>query len=41
MRQNSFFDAEATSGEQDSARLILYALGRRQLLSGLTAGIGK
>lgn len=38
MRQNSFFDAEAKSGEQDAARLVLYALGEFQVRGKVLAG---
>ena len=38
MRQNSFFDVEATSGEQDAVRLILYALGDFQERGLVLAG---
>lgn len=38
MRQNSFFDVEAESGEQDAARLVLYALGDFQARGKVLAG---
>jgi hypothetical protein len=38
MRQNSFFDVEAAPGEQDAARLILYALGEFQARGKVLAG---
>lgn len=38
MRQNSLFDAEAKSGGQDAARLILYALGEFQERGKVLAG---
>jgi hypothetical protein len=38
MRQNSFFDVEAGAGEQDAARLILYALGDFQERGKVLAG---
>jgi hypothetical protein len=38
MRQNSFFDIEAESGERDAARLVLYALGDFQARGKVLAG---
>lgn len=38
MRQNSFFDVEAKPGEQDAARLVLYALGDFQARGKVLAG---
>ena len=38
MRQNSFFDVGAESGERDAARIILYALGDFQERGKLLAG---
>jgi hypothetical protein len=38
MRQNSFFDVEAESGEHDAARLVLYALGEFQARGKVLAG---
>ena len=38
MRQNSFFDVETNSGEQDAARLVLYALGEFQARGKVLAG---
>lgn len=38
MRQNSFFDVEAGSGERDATRLVLYALGEFQERGKVLAG---
>lgn len=38
MRQDSFFDVETGSGEQDAARLVLYALGDFQARGKVLAG---
>ena len=38
MRQNSFFDTETKPGEQEAARLVLYALGDFQERGKVLAG---
>ena len=38
MRQNSLFEAEAGTGGQDAARLVLYALGDFQVRGKVLAG---
>jgi hypothetical protein len=38
MRQNSFFDTETKPGEQEAARLVLYALGEFQERGKVLAG---
>lgn len=38
MRQSSFFDVETGAGEQDAARLVLYALGEFQARGKVLAG---